>query len=134
MGSAAAQGPLWGARARDWAELAEPAQTPFYDAVFDAIGVGPDTRLLDVGVWGLHVPQVDTPEIAREVVQAARYAPAGMRGMAGLGAHVIGDDARECLLCRSSERCPGKQQDRQVFHSEVIRPAPSGARSSCPRS
>src|SRR5438046_5183649 len=25
------------------------------------------TRLLDVGVWGLHVPQVDTPEIARAV-------------------------------------------------------------------
>ena len=49
MGSAAAQGPLWGARARDWAELAEAAQIPFYDAVFDAIGVGPDTRLLDVG-------------------------------------------------------------------------------------
>src|SRR5262245_37887828 len=23
------------------------------------------TRLLDVGVWGLHIPQVDTPEIAR---------------------------------------------------------------------
>src|SRR5919205_1923821 len=45
------------------------------------------TRLLDVGVWGLHIPQVDTPEIAREVVQAARYAPAGMRGMAGLGPH-----------------------------------------------
>jgi 2-keto-3-deoxy-L-rhamnonate aldolase RhmA len=42
------------------------------------------TRLLDVGVWGLHVPQVDTPEIAHEVAQAARYAPMGMRGMAGL--------------------------------------------------
>jgi 2-keto-3-deoxy-L-rhamnonate aldolase RhmA len=42
------------------------------------------TRLLDVGVWGLHVPQVDTPEIAREVAQAARYAPMGSRGMAGL--------------------------------------------------
>lgn len=42
------------------------------------------TRLLDVGVWGLHVPQVDTPEIAQEVAQAARYAPLGMRGMAGL--------------------------------------------------
>src|SRR5204863_899441 len=39
----------------------------------------------DVGVWGLHVPQVDTPEIAAEVAQAARYAPVGMRGMAGLG-------------------------------------------------
>jgi 2-keto-3-deoxy-L-rhamnonate aldolase RhmA len=42
------------------------------------------TRLLDNGVWGLHVPQVDTPEIAHEVAQAARYAPMGMRGMAGL--------------------------------------------------
>jgi 2-keto-3-deoxy-L-rhamnonate aldolase RhmA len=42
------------------------------------------TRLLDVGVWGLHVPQVDTPEIAHAVARAARYAPAGMRGMAGL--------------------------------------------------
>jgi 2-keto-3-deoxy-L-rhamnonate aldolase RhmA len=42
------------------------------------------TRLLDVGVWGLHIPQVDTPEIARDVAQAARYAPLGMRGMAGL--------------------------------------------------
>ena len=41
------------------------------------------TRLLDVGVWGLHVPQVDTPDIAHAVAQAARYAPVGMRGMAG---------------------------------------------------
>jgi 2-keto-3-deoxy-L-rhamnonate aldolase RhmA len=45
------------------------------------------TRLLDVGVQGLHIPQVDTPQIAREVVEAARYAPAGMRGMAGIGPH-----------------------------------------------
>jgi 2-keto-3-deoxy-L-rhamnonate aldolase RhmA len=42
------------------------------------------TRLLDVGVWGLHIPQVDTPEIAAAVAQAARYAPRGQRGMAGL--------------------------------------------------
>jgi 2-keto-3-deoxy-L-rhamnonate aldolase RhmA len=42
---------------------------------------------LDAGVWGLHIPQVDNPDIAREVVQAARYAPMGMRGMAGLGPH-----------------------------------------------
>ena len=39
------------------------------------------TRLLDVGVWGLHIPQVDTPEIARQVAQATRYAPQGDRGM-----------------------------------------------------
>jgi len=45
------------------------------------------TRLLDAGVWGLHIPQVDNPDMAREVVQTARYAPLGMRGMAGLGPH-----------------------------------------------
>jgi 2-keto-3-deoxy-L-rhamnonate aldolase RhmA len=45
------------------------------------------TRLLDLGVWGLHIPQVDTPEIARQVVEVARYSPAGMRGMAGNGPH-----------------------------------------------
>jgi len=45
------------------------------------------TRLLDAGVWGLHVPQVDTPEIARAVVEAACYAPLGLRGMSGVGPH-----------------------------------------------
>lgn len=45
------------------------------------------TRLLDAGVWGLHIPQVDTPEIARAVVAAARYAPLGSRGMTLLGPH-----------------------------------------------
>jgi SAM-dependent methyltransferase len=49
MGSAAIQGPLWGAAARDWARLAEPAARPFYEAVFDAIGVGPGLALLDAG-------------------------------------------------------------------------------------
>jgi SAM-dependent methyltransferase len=49
MGSASVQGRLWGARARDWARLAEPAATPFYDAVFDAIAVGPGVALLDAG-------------------------------------------------------------------------------------
>jgi 2-keto-3-deoxy-L-rhamnonate aldolase RhmA len=44
------------------------------------------TRLLDAGVWGLHIPQVDTPEIAHRVAQAARYAPSGKRGMAAFAA------------------------------------------------
>src|SRR5438477_2516461 len=45
------------------------------------------TRLLDSGVWNLHCPQVDTPEQAREIASAAHYAPAGARGMYGLGPH-----------------------------------------------
>jgi 4-hydroxy-2-oxoheptanedioate aldolase len=38
------------------------------------------TRLLDAGVFGLRIPGVDSVEIAKEVVYAARYAPVGMRG------------------------------------------------------
>jgi 2-keto-3-deoxy-L-rhamnonate aldolase RhmA len=45
------------------------------------------TRLLDAGVWNLHIPQVDTPEQAAEVAAACRYAPLGERGMAGFGPH-----------------------------------------------
>lgn len=45
------------------------------------------TRLLDVGVWNLHIPQVDNPKIAEEVVKASRYAPLGMRGMSAVGPH-----------------------------------------------
>jgi 2-keto-3-deoxy-L-rhamnonate aldolase RhmA len=45
------------------------------------------TRLLDAGVWNLHVPQVDTPEQAAAVAACCRYAPPGTRGMYGFGPH-----------------------------------------------
>jgi 2-keto-3-deoxy-L-rhamnonate aldolase RhmA len=45
------------------------------------------TRLLDAGVWNLHIPQVDTPEQAAEAVACSRYAPLGSRGMYGFGPH-----------------------------------------------
>jgi SAM-dependent methyltransferase len=48
-GSAPVQGALWGARARDWADVQEPAQREVYAAVFDAAGVGEGTSLLDAG-------------------------------------------------------------------------------------
>jgi len=47
------------------------------------------TRLLDAGVWNLHVPQVDTPEQAAEMAACARYAPLGERGMYGFGPHTM---------------------------------------------
>jgi 2-keto-3-deoxy-L-rhamnonate aldolase RhmA len=43
------------------------------------------TRLLDIGAWNLHCPQVDTAEQAAEIVEAAYYAPMGSRGQAGNG-------------------------------------------------
>ena len=41
------------------------------------------TRLLDVGVWNLHCPQIESARHAAEIVAASRYAPKGLRGNAG---------------------------------------------------
>ena len=49
MGSAKAQGVLWGTGAREWSELIEPCQVPFYEAAFDAMGLGRGMTLLDAG-------------------------------------------------------------------------------------
>ena len=41
------------------------------------------TRLLDIGVWNLHCPQVESAAHAAEIVAASRYSPLGLRGHAG---------------------------------------------------
>lgn len=45
-------GDLWGAEARDWAELQEPLSGPLWVAMLDACHVGRGTALLDVGCGG----------------------------------------------------------------------------------
>src|SRR5678815_4894697 len=52
------------------------------------------TRLLDAGVWNLHVPQVESAEQAAAVVAATRYAPLGSRGMYGLSLIHISEPTR----------------------------------------
>jgi len=80
-------GRLWGARARDWAELQELMTRPVYDAVFQRIGVGAQTNYLDVGCGsGL----------------AARLA-------AERGAKVSAVDAAEKLLAIAQSRVPTGQ-------------------------
>jgi SAM-dependent methyltransferase len=49
MGSATIQGPLWGARAQDWAAYVEQVGLPLFGAVLDAARVTAGTRLLDAG-------------------------------------------------------------------------------------
>lgn len=49
MGTAEVQGELWGAKARDWAEVQEPGWRQVYEHVFSRLGVRQGTRLLDVG-------------------------------------------------------------------------------------
>ena len=83
-GSAALQGELWGARARDWAELHEHLHTPLYQAALDAMEVGPATRLFDAGC-GSGV--------------AAALA-------AGRGATVTGLDAAQALVALARRRLP----------------------------
>lgn len=85
MGSATVQGSLWGAKARDWAERAEPVGRPAIEAVLARAGVTRGTRLLDVGCGaGLALA------MARE-----------------LGAEVSGLDASESLVAIARERAPG---------------------------
>lgn len=82
--TAATNGPLWGARARDWADLAEGNVRPAYEAVLKRTGVKSGTRYLDIGCGaGL----------------AAQMA-------AALGAQVSGIDAAEALLAVARERVP----------------------------
>jgi SAM-dependent methyltransferase len=85
MGTAEIQGELWGARARDWAELQEPAWRPLYEAVLLRAGVAAGTRLLDIGCGA-----------GGALVEARQ-----------LGSKVSGLDASEPLTTVARERLPG---------------------------
>jgi SAM-dependent methyltransferase len=78
-------GRLWGARARDWAEVQEGQCAAAFHAVLDHAGVGAGTRHLDVGCG------------------------AGMAASlsATRGATVAGIDAADALLAIARERTPG---------------------------
>lgn len=84
MGSSELQGKLWGAAARDWAELFEPTSMPIWEAMLDSAEVGQGTRFLDLGCGGGGV----------SVLAAKR------------GAQVAGLDAAEALLDIARERLP----------------------------
>ena len=84
MGAAPVQGSLWGARARDFAEILEGFARPLYEVVFDAADIAVGTRLLDVGCG---------PGLAAHLA-------------AKRGARVAGLDAAEASLEIARERTP----------------------------
>ena len=84
MGTAATQGELWGAKARDWAEIQEPPWIPVFEQVLDLAGVGAGTRLLDIGCGAG----------GALVLADAR------------GAEPAGIDASEALIAVARERLP----------------------------
>jgi 2-keto-3-deoxy-L-rhamnonate aldolase RhmA len=74
------------------------------------------TRLLDVGVWNLHCPQVESAAHAAEIVAAAYYAPRGQRGMGGLGPATDFE-----TFASTAEQCAAA--NRQVFVTVMIETA-----------
>jgi SAM-dependent methyltransferase len=82
--SSTANGRLWGARARDWADIQEGMAKPAYEAVLERTNVGADTCYLDVGCGS---------------GMAAQLA-------ASCGARVSGVDAAEALLTIARSRVP----------------------------
>lgn len=52
-------------------------------------------RVLDIGISGVMVPMVETADEAREVVEATRYPPDGIRGVASGRATEYGDDFKQ---------------------------------------
>ena len=81
-GSAEEQGRMWGVRARDWADFAEPGTKPLFAAVLDALEVTTGTRYLDVGCG----------------------AGLALRMAADRGAQVSGIDAAAPLIAIARER------------------------------
>ncbi len=49
MGTASVQGQMWGARARDWADVQERVANPLFKAVLDEAALGANASVLDVG-------------------------------------------------------------------------------------
>lgn len=82
--SSPANGRLWGARARDWAEIQEVQARPLYEEALQRTQVGAGARLLDVGCGS---------GVASHMA-AAR------------GAQVSGLDASEAMIAIASERTP----------------------------
>src|SRR5918993_3987599 len=63
----------------------------------------PIKKVLDLGAHGIIVPQVNTAELAADVVRWARYAPEGARGVGLARAHGYGLKFREYLSAANRE-------------------------------
>jgi len=83
--TATTNGRLWGARARDWADIQEGHCRPVYVAAFDRVGIDASTTYCDAGCGSGMAAQIASER----------------------GAHVSGLDAADSLLAIARERVPG---------------------------
>jgi SAM-dependent methyltransferase len=94
-GSAARWGPLWGARAADWAR-SEEQQVPTYEAALERVALEPGHNVLDIGCG----------------------AGVFLRLAADRGARASGLDASDALIAAARERVP--QADLRVGDMESL--------------
>jgi ubiquinone/menaquinone biosynthesis C-methylase UbiE len=99
--TAPANGRLWGARSRDWAEVQEGQLRAVYEAVFSRVGLAQGATYCDVGCGAGMATQI-----------------AALRG-----AHVSGLDASESLLSIARARVP--EGDFRLGEMEEL-PYPGG--------
>lgn len=98
--TAAQNGPLWGTRAHDWAEIQEGQVRRIYETVMERCAVGPGTVYLDAGCG------------AGMALQMA----------AERGARVVGMDAAEGMLAVARQRVPNGE-----FHQGDLEDLPFSA-------
>lgn len=84
MGSSIMQGKLWGAAAKQWAELQEPQHRPLWDVMLTTANVAKKTVLFDAGCGAGGTSQVAE----------------------SLGAVITGLDASEALIAIAQKRMP----------------------------
>lgn len=94
--TAATNSRLWGARARDWADIQEGQCRPAYLAAFERVKLGPDSMYLDAGCGSGMASQI----------------------AANLGAKISGLDAATSLIDIAKERVPNG--DFQVGELETL--------------
>jgi 2-dehydro-3-deoxyglucarate aldolase len=79
-------------------------------------------RALDIGAAGIIAPQVNSVEHAQRIVQAAKYAPAGQRGLGIARAHRYGLRVREYMQAANDDTAVIVQAEHRdaVAHIEEI--------------
>ena len=80
-------------------------------------------RALDIGAAGIIAPQVNSVEHAQRIVQAAKYAPAGQRGLGIARAHRYGLQVRQVHAGCQRRRPPSSSR------RSIVMPSRRSARS-----
>lgn len=108
MSETKSTGDLWGAEAKDWADIQEPTSIPLWDAMLDATGTTAGTAFLDAGcaAGGASVralargAQVTAVDVAAHSIEVARTRlPGATVAVAGVGDLPFAADSFDAVIC-----------------------------------